>query len=441
MAENVTGAPVLPEPERKPGYLEVLRDCPGYRTMFLARSISLFGDWFSLIAVIAMLRQVTGSSPGAISGILILKLLPIFLAGPLAGVVADRFNRKWIMVVSDLVRVVLVLLVIVAPMTSRPIAFAYALITLQVVASAFFEPARTAALPHLAPGRYLAAANALGAVVWSVMFALGSAIGGLVTDRLGWQVALAIDAATYAASALLVTRIALPRRRVRGTRAADWMTLTGIRDFREGIRFIAGRLDVASVLFLKAGWGLAGSVTLFLTLFGERVYAPWGRPDLGVGLLFLSRALGTALGPVFARRIVVVESPRAMRALLTVALVWGCFWYVGFSVVHHWAAAALAVVLAHFGGSIVWVYSTVLLQRMVPDDFLGRVMATDLGLATLMISTSLWVYGRLAEAPDADLSALVRLTALSLLVPAAVWWWAAGRWPVGLAAAPSPRGD
>ena len=68
----------------------------------MSRSISLFGDWFSMIAVIALLREVSGSNPQALSGVLILKLLPIFLAGPLAGVFADRYSRKAIMVVADL---------------------------------------------------------------------------------------------------------------------------------------------------------------------------------------------------------------------------------------------------------------------------------------------------------------------------------------------------
>jgi hypothetical protein len=119
-----------------------------------------------------------------------------------------------------------------------------------------------------------------------------------------------------------------------------------------------------------------------------------------------------------------------MRRLLTVALLWPAVWYFVFAGVHHWALAAGAVIVAHFGGSIVWVYSTVLLQRMVPDEFRGRVMATDLGLATLTISVSLWIYGGLAEAPGADLRLLLRVLCLSLVLPAAVWWLAAGRWPV-----------
>jgi MFS family permease len=397
----------------------------------MARSISLLGDWVSLIAVIAMLREVVGSNPKVLSGLLILKLLPIFLAGPLAGVVADRFSRKTIMVVSDLTRVVLVLGLVATPFVPWPLEFTYVLILLQVVSSAFFEPARSAALPQLVPQRHLSSANAIGAVNWSLMFTLGAALGGVVTDLVGWRAALVIDAGTYLVSALLVSRIALPRRARRPDSKMDWQTLTGFRDFREGIRFIFGRRDVATVIFIKTGWGLAGAITLFLTLFGERVYTLGGRPDLGVGVLYVARALGTGIGPLLARRFVPDESPRAMRALITASFLWPLAWYVAFSWVHHPAPAVMCVIIAHFGGATLWVYSTVLLQRMVPDEFLGRVMSTDLGLATLAISASTWFYGVLASPPEADLRALIRLMALSLLVPVLIWLAAATRWPVG----------
>jgi predicted MFS family arabinose efflux permease len=300
-----------------------------------------------------------------------------------------------------------------------------------VTASAFFEPARSATLPQLVPDRYLATANALGALVWSLMFGLGAALGGVVTDLLGWRAALGVDAATYAVSALLVARIRLARRRERAEGPVDWLTLTGIRDFRDGLGFIGGRPDVATVIFLKTGWGIAGAITLFLTLFGERHYAIAGRPDLGVALLYMARAVGTGIGPVLARRFVTDEGPRSMRWLLGGSLLWPALWYVVFSGLEHPAAAALCVVVAHFGGSTLWVYSSVLLQRMVPNRFLGRVMSTDLGLTTLTISASTWVYGVLAEAPGADLRALVRWMSLSLLLPALVWFVASARWPVG----------
>ena len=310
------------------------------------------------------------------------------------------------------------------------------IVAAQVVASTFFEPARTASLPHLVPAELLAAANALGAVVWSIMFAFGSALGGVVTDLLGWRTALVVDAATYAVSALILTRLVLERREARGRRSVDWMSATGLRDFRDGLHYIASRPAVATVISLKSGWGIAGGLTLLLTLFGERVYAIGGRPDLGVALLLTARAVGTGIGPVLARRIARDESAPQMRRLLGLAYAWTLGWYLVFSFVHDPWLAAGCVMLAHFGGSTLWVYGSVLLQKTVDDDYLGRTSSTDLGLVTLTMSASTWVYGELAAAPGADLHALVRWMAISLVVPASIWWLAAGRWRPGVSAEP-----
>ncbi len=416
--------------QSKPGYVEVLRSNPQFRLLFAARTISLLGDWFSLLATIALLREVAGSDAQALSGVLILRLIPIFFAGPVAGVVADRFSRRTIMIVADLTRAGLILAMIAAPLVPRPVGYVYLLTALLVVSSAFFEPARNAALPQVVRPRDLSAANALGAIVWSLTFTLGAALGGVVADLLGWRAALVIDAASYLISAGFVIRLVLPPRPERKTESLDWQTVTGIRDFRAGIGFIARRPAVATVIGVKAGWGIAGATTLFLTLFGERVYAIGGRPDLGVAMLLSARALGTGIGPVLARRLVVRESADALRWLLTGAFVWPIFWYLVFTWVDHAAIAATTIVLAHFGGSVLWVYSTVLLQRMVPDEFRGRVLSTDLGLATLTIAASTWAYGALADAPGTDLRVLMRWMSLSLLIPAAAWAVSAGRWKV-----------
>ncbi len=424
--------PPIPPLPKAVGYLEVLRDNPSFRWLFLARTISLTGDWFSLIAIFALLREVAGSDARAIGGVLILKLLPFFLAGPIAGVVADRFDRRMILFVADLFRIALVLMLLAVPHVARPVALTNLLILLQVIASAFFEPARAAMLPNLVPRQHLAAANALGAMMWSIVFALGAATGGLVTDWFGWRTALLIDASTYALSAACVLRITLahvPRPSKGGP--LDWMTLTGLRDVVEGVRFLTGRPSIAVLLFLKSGWGLAGAVTLFLTLFGERVYALGGRPDLGVALLYFARAVGTGLGPVLARRFLPDESPRSMKVLLTGAFLWPAFWYSVFALVHDPWLAAASVALAHFGGSVVWVYSSILLQREVPDEFRGRVMSADLGLATLTISLSTAFYGWRAADPSADLRTLMLTMTGMLLVPTAIWWWASGRWRGG----------
>jgi hypothetical protein len=211
----------------------------------------------------------------------------------------------------------------------------------------------------------------------------------------------------------------------------DVWSVTGLRDFGQGLRFIAGRPDIATALGIKTGWSLAGAVTLFLTLFGERIYPIQGRPDLGVSVLYVARAVGTGIGPLLARRFVTDESPATLRRLIGLAFLWPAAAYLGFSFAGQIGTAAVMVALAHFGGSVLWVYSSVVLQRMTPDAYRGRVMAADIGLATLVISCSIGVYGALASAPGADLRSLVRWLAVSLLIPAAAWLIASARWPVG----------
>jgi len=411
------------------GYLEVLRASPDFRRLFAGRLISLFGDWFSMVAIVALLREVVGSDPRALGSVLVLRLLPFFFAGPLAGVVADRFSRKAVMIVSDLLRCVLVMGLLLAPLSPRPLLVVYSLIALHVVTSAFFEPARGAALPQLVRREHLAAANALGAIAWSLTFAVGAALGGLVTDWFGWRVALTIDAATYLLSVWFIWRIVLPPRAPRST-AVDWRSVTGLRDFSEGIRFVRRVPAVAAVIFIKTGWGLAGAITLLLMLFGERAYAAQGREDLGVALMLSARALGTGIGPVLARRWVSDESVAGLRRLIVASFLCPVIGYLCFSFSHSPWTAALWVMVAHFGGSVLWVYSSLLLQKLVPDAFLGRVMSTDLGLATLTIAASTWFYGIAAE--TVDLRLLVRLMALSLLLPTAIWILFAGRRLVNL---------
>lgn len=386
------------------------------------------GDWFSLLAVVALLREVRGSDPAALSGFFILKLLPFFVAGPLAGVLADRFSRKAIMILADLARALLVVGLLAAPLVVHTVEVVYALVLLQVLCSGFFEPARSAAVPQLVPDHHLSAANALGAMMWSVVFAVGAALGGVVTEWFGWRVALAIDAATYIVSALLIARIALPRRARRPRGVPGWRTLTGWRDFAEGLSFIRRHAAIGTVLFVKAGWGVAGAVTLILTLFGERIYTFGGREDLGVSLLFTARAAGTGIGPWLARRLLPDEKPRTLYRLMAVAFAWPAVWYGLFSWTGRVWIAVGCVLLAHLGGSVLWVYSSILLQRRVPDEYRGRVMSTDLGLATLSISISTWVYGMLAARPTADLRVLTRWMAFSLLVPTAIWIVAGRHW-------------
>jgi len=189
-------------PGRAVGYIQLLRSNHDFRRLFIGQLVSQTGDWFNSVALFTLLLSLTGSGE-AVGYILIIKLLPSFFAGPLAGVVADRFNRKTIMIVADIVRGFLVLGFL---LVQRPeqVWLVYAIAALEVVVSTFFDPAKSAAIPNIVSREELIPANALSAASWSVTLALGAALGGVVTDAFGRNTAFVVDSVSFFVSAAFI---------------------------------------------------------------------------------------------------------------------------------------------------------------------------------------------------------------------------------------------
>src|SRR6185295_14659690 len=173
------------------GYVELLRSNRAFRTLWLGQVVSQMGDWFDTIAVYTLALQLTGSSR-SVALIMVARFLPSVVMGPLSGVVADRFSRRSIMIASDILRAIVVLGFL---LIRRPdqMWLVYVLTVLQLAFSAFFEPAKTAAIPSIVSARELLPANAISSVTWSVMLTLGAAIGGFVTGWFGTNAAFVLD--------------------------------------------------------------------------------------------------------------------------------------------------------------------------------------------------------------------------------------------------------
>src|SRR5215216_185206 len=193
---------------RPVGYAELLRNNHNFRRLWVGRIVSQTGDWFNSVALFTLLLSLTGSGE-AIGYILILKLLPTFFVGPLAGVVADRFNRKTIMIVTDILRGLFVLgfLLVRSP---EQVWIVYAIAAVEVVLSTFFEPAESAAVPTIVSPGELLSANALSGASWSVTLAFGAALGGLVTGAFGRDTAFVIDALSFFVSAAYISTVRVP---------------------------------------------------------------------------------------------------------------------------------------------------------------------------------------------------------------------------------------
>ena len=408
--------------QRPKGYLGLLKQYPQFRKLFTARAVSLLGDWLNLLALLALLRELGMGNPQVLGGLFILKLLPNFLVSPIVGVVVDRYPRQMVMMVSDLIRFGLVLAFFLAPVFgSGATWFILSLTALQAAASAFFEPAKASILPDLVHADDLAPANALSALTWSVAYAVGSALGGLITFLVGWRLALVLDAASYLVSAWLVLSIRPVVTKEHDSGVKKDPGFFGLSDLAEVWRFLRHKGEIVYTMLLKSAWAMSGAIPLLLTLYGERKYNFGGRPDIGTAYLFACRAIGTGLGPVIGERIF----PRHRRGLnqaIWWSLGFGSVFYMTFGTLNNPYFAGMAVVLAHIGGSIVWVFSTIRLQQIVPPRFRGRVFATEMGLATLMISLSSWGTGWLANSAGLPLSSLAFLLGGLLGVNTLVFW-------------------
>jgi predicted MFS family arabinose efflux permease len=415
MTENRTGKPV--------GYVELLRTNHNFRHLFLGQLISQSGDWFNSVALFTLLLQLTGSSQ-AVGLVLIIKLLPTFFAGPLAGVVADRFNRKTIMIVADVICgcVVLGFLLIDRP---DQVWLAYLLAAAEILTASFFDPAKSAAIPSIVTSEELISANALSSASWSVTLAAGAALGGLVTASFGRNAAFVIDSASFFISAAFISTVRMRKRsrqlETKEQKRSSLYQVLGLADLVEGARYLRVNPQVAALLLVKSGWGLGGGVLLLLTVFGKQIF-PIGRDgSASIGLLFAARGLGALIGPIIASRIT-AGSASTMRRAIAAAFVVSCVFYLLFAQSPVFVLALLCVVGAHSGGSVQWVYSTTLLQMSVEDKFLGRVFALDMALVTLAMSVSTYATSWGLDHAGLSPRTMAMLLGLAFLIPGAVWF-------------------
>ena len=407
------------------GYIDLLRRNGSFRQLWLGQVVSQMGDWFDTIALYTIILNLTGSGRD-VGLLLVARFVPSFLFGPLSGVVADRFSRRTIMIVTDVLRAVVVLGFLFVRRADQ-LWLIYVLTVLQLGLSTFFEPAKTAAIPSIVSDRELVAANAISSVTWSIMLTLGAAIGGVITGWFGTDVAFILDALSYLISAALIMSVRLPKRPRRERQKLAISRLLGIADTLEGARYVKNRPRVFALLMVKPAWGLGGGILTLLAVFGERIFPVGKSAATGIGVLFAARGIGTAVGPIVARRIA-GEGNRRMQITIGISFLIGGIFYVAFGSATSFIFALIVLGVAHMGGSILWVFSTVLLQRAVEDNFRGRVFAAELALLTLTMAASNYVTGELLDRFSISPRIVTVGVGIFFTLPGIVWlltyrWW------------------
>lgn len=388
---------------------------PQFRRLWIAQVVSQLGDWFNAVAVYALLLDLTGSAT-LVAVMMVVQLLPIALVSPMAGAVADHLSRRSLMIAADLARAVLFgALVLVR--SADDIWLAFVLVGLGVVATAFFEPARTALLPDVVPREHLITANALSAATWAVMLAIGASVGGAVTVLVGRDAAFVCNGLSFVGSAL-----ALRGLRVHESHRAPGSRSTSQVRVRDGLRYLGAHRPTIALLGIKGVWAVAGGMMLLLTVFGQRVFAatPGETAARGIGVLFAARGVGAVGGAMLARAVQHFDA-RRLRNLVPWAYASAALGYLALAQAPTLALGAAAVVCAHMFGTILWVISTVLLQLEVDSSVRGRIFALELALHTLISASAILLTGVGLDRLHIPPRALATGLGAFFLVPAALW--------------------
>jgi len=325
--------------------------------LWIGQGASFVGDAVSMVALVILVVQITGSA-SAVGGALVARLLPT-LASPLAGVLADRLDRRIVLVASDLARAVLVLSLVFA----RDLAVIYSLVFLMGLARTLFNPTVRAAFPSVVGEGDLTRANSLISATFSISITVGPALGGLLVATVGVNAAFVLDAVTYLISAALLSLISLPHPQ----RGED----EGFgRELRTGFGYLAGA-GVPLVILVGAFLvQLATETTVPAEVFLAKETFAAG--DAGYGLLVslwgVGMVAGSALMAVLGDRI------NLIFLYLLGIFVWALA-LAGTGLSPTFILALGALMVAGVSNGIDNVATDTILQQRVPEALLGRVFS------------------------------------------------------------------
>ena len=220
--------------------------------LWLSEALSLIGDRLIMVALVTLVYDRTGSA-GAVGLLMLLKAIPALVLGSLAGVFVDRWNRKWIMVIANLLQGLLVFWLPLSP----GIVFIFVIYLAMSMVNQFFVPARSATIPDLVAPEALLTANSLFAISIVAAMAIGPAIGTWITERVSLNAAFYTDAATFLIPAMAVAFLVIPRQR----RAATKPSLGS--DLRAGLAFARSQPAVlAALATISAAFLVIGTISV-----------------------------------------------------------------------------------------------------------------------------------------------------------------------------------
>ena len=409
----------------------------GFRQLWLGETTSLLGEWLSYVAI-SLLALQSGGGALALAVVFAGHVLPAAMVSPFAGVLADRLDRRSVLIGTQLLQASLTAAMALAAAHELLIAVQLLLFARTAVVG-FFYPAKQAALPRVVAEDELVDANAIDAATWSVTFAVGTALGGVLALA-GPVVALSVDTLTFMVSAALFSGLKPLKPEASSNHRDSLPRPAALTELGNAIRFAWRRPALAESVLAKTPLAVAGGATWILLNVTADDIGLLGSSALALGLLQAVRGTGTGVGPLLTRSLAIrgIAPMKLLRAAMIVLLLavaaFTWFAYRGDGELSWWLALLVAAFVWGLGSGSIWVLSSSEIQRRTPDAMQGRLASADqlcfmLGQSAAAIGAGLLVDAT-GIAASAGLLGVVCGSALwLLLLSATAWRTASSSWP------------
>ena len=355
------------------GFISLLRVNRNYRFTWTGQVVSEVGDHFNNIAVFALALANTGSGM-AVAGILLARGAAVMVAGPVAGVLLDRVDRRRIMIFSDLIRAILALAFIFAIAPGRTWLL-YVLSGALMFASPFFTSGRSSILPIIASTAELHTANSLTQLTqWSAI-TIGAFLGGTSVASFGYKLAFVFNALSFVFSAACIWRLRVPSGfRPSRTDLSEDRVVRPWNEYVAGLQYMRTAPVILGIGLLSVGWATGGGAAQILfSLFAETVFH---RGPVGIGIVWGFAGIGLLVGGTFAHRIGRTLSFNSYKTIVSIVYLIHGGAYVLFSLAPTFGWALIFIATSRAAVAISSVLNMGQLLHHVSNEYRGRVFST-----------------------------------------------------------------
>ena len=345
-----------------------------YRYAWVGQIVSEIGDHFNNIAVLSLAIQMTHSGT-VIAALMLSRAIPAVLAGPLAGILLDRFDRQRIMIASDLVRG-FIALGFIAAVAYKQIWLLYILSGLLMMASPFFTSGRSAILPAIATDKELHTANSLTQTTGWLTLAVGAYFGGTSAAHFGYQVAFIFNSLSFFVSAYCIFSLRSPQGHFRAQHRSlnETKVARPWHEYREGLAYMVQTPLILGIGLIAVGWASGGGAAQVLfTLFSEIVFK---RGPEGLGQLWGTAGVGLVVGAFVGNRLGKRIGFEAYKRTVFICYLLHGGAYIIFSQMGLWGWALFFMGFSRAAVAVSSLLNWSTLLQHVDDRYRGRVFST-----------------------------------------------------------------